>query len=277
MDYSGDALCSGRRGSSAHLRARTQRTGPLRKAFFALTAMGLFAFGSAAPSFGQAFLDFGNGLALPGYNDVQVPRDTGTRFSLTEDLKTDAAYFFRIRLGIQWKDRHTISVLAAPFRLHAVGSVGREIVFFEETFGPGTPLSGLYRFDSYRLTYRYDFVRRGKWRVGFGLTAKIRDAAIRLEGGGRSSTKTNVGFVPLVNFRVLWQFHPKWGLLFEGDAAAAKQGRAEDVILALRYHLNSRLSARVGYRILEGGANVEEVYNFALVHYLSVGVTYSFW
>lgn len=250
---------------------------PLRKRVFTLVAAGLLAIGSAAPAFGQVFLDYENGLALPGYNDVQVPRETGTRFSLTEDLKTDAGYFFRIRLGIQWKDRHTISVFAAPFRLRASGSVGRELVFFEETFGPGTPLSGLYRFDSYRLTYRYDLVRRGKWRAGFGLTAKIRDAAIRLEGGGRSSTKTNVGFVPLVNFRVLWQFHPKWGVLFEGDAAAAKQGRAEDVTIALTYRLNSRLSMRAGYRILEGGANVAEAYNFALVHYLSLGVTYSFW
>jgi hypothetical protein len=276
MENSDYDLCLGRGGSSAYLGMRTQTAGPLRKAVFALAAMGLLAVGSASPAFAQVFLDFENGLAIPGYNDVQVPRETGTRFSLTEDLKTASAYFFRVRLGVQWKDRHTISVFAAPFRLRAEGSVGREIVFFEETFSPGTPLSGIYRFDSYRLTYRYDLVRRGKWRVGLGLTAKIRDAAIGLEGGGRSSTKTNVGFVPLVNFRVLWQFDPKWGLLFEGDAAAAKQGRAEDVILALQYRLNGGLSLRAGYRILEGGANVEEVYGFALVHYLSIGATYSF-
>jgi hypothetical protein len=248
----------------------------MKKMIFAAAAVALLSLGTAAPSFGQVFVDVENGVALPGYNDVQVPRDTGTLFSLSEDLRADAVYFVRIRLGIQWKDRHSVSVLAAPFRLRASGSLGREIVFFRETFEPSVPLEGLYKFNSYRLTYRYDFVRKGKWRLGLGLTAKIRDAAIILEGGGKRSAKTNLGFVPLVNFRVLWQFGVKWGLLFEGDAAAAKQGRAEDVILALQYRLNDRLLLRAGYRILEGGANVAEVYNFALVHYVGLSVTYTF-
>lgn len=248
----------------------------MKKTAFGLAAITLFTLLAAAPSFGQWFADFENGAALPGYNDVQVPRDAGTLFSLSEDLSAKAAYFFRVRIGIQWKDRHTISVFAAPFRIRAAGSVDRELVFFEETFDANTPLAGVYKFNSYRLTYRYDLVRKGKWRVGVGFTAKIRDAGIKIGGDGRNSDKTNVGFVPLINFRVLWQFDGKWGLLLEGDAAAAKQGRAEDVLLALQCRLNDRLALRAGYRILEGGADVEEVYNFALVHFLSAGITYTF-
>jgi hypothetical protein len=239
-------------------------------------AVALFMLVAAGPSFGQWFADFENGAALPGYNDVQVPRDTGTLFSLSEDLNAKATYFFRVRVGVQWKNRHTISVFAAPFRIRASGSVGRDLAFFEETFDAGTPLAAVYKFNSYRLTYRYDLVHKGSWRVGIGFTAFIRDAAIKIEGGGRDSNKTNVGFVPLLNFRVLWQFRERWGLLLDGDAAAAKQGRAEDVTLALQYRLNERFALRAGYRILEGGADVEEVYNFALVHFLSVGVTYRF-
>jgi hypothetical protein len=231
---------------------------------------------AAAPAFGQWFADFENGAALPGYNDVQVPRSTGTLFSLSEDLSAQGTYFFRVRFGLQWKDRHTISVFAAPLRIRASGSVGRDLAFFEQTFPAGTPLAAVYKFNSYRLTYRYDLVRNGTWRIGIGLTAFIRDAAIKVEGGGLGSDKTNVGFVPLLNFRILWQFHERWGLLLEGDAAAAKQGRAEDVTLALQYRLSDRVALRAGYRILEGGADVEEVYNFALVHFLSVGLTYLF-
>jgi hypothetical protein len=59
-------------------------------------------------------------------------------------------------------------------------------------------------------------------RSGIGLTVNIRDAAIKLEGEGQSSSKTNLGIVPLINFRVLWQFHKDWGVLLEGDAAAAR-------------------------------------------------------
>ncbi len=248
----------------------------MKKGSVSLAAAAVFVLLAAQPSFGQWFLDFENGLALPGYNDVEIPRDLGTRFSLSEDLEADPGYFARFRFGYQWKSRHTLSVFAAPFRLRAAGSVGEEVLFFEETFAADTPLTGVYKFNSYRLTYRYDLVRKGKWRVGIGFTAFIRDAAIKIEGDGRSSNKTNVGFVPLLNFRVLWQFRERWGLLLEGDAAAAKQGRAEDVLLALQYRIDDRFSLRAGYRILEGGADVEEVYNFALVHFLSAGISYTF-
>jgi len=248
----------------------------MTKSALAFAAIVIVILVSAVPSFGQWFLDFENGVALAGYNDVQIPRDAGTLFSLAEDLAIDPAYYVRLRLGYRWKDRHTLAIFAAPFRLRAAGTVDRAIDFNGDAFGPGVPLTGVYKFSSYRLTYRYDLVRRGRWRVGLGLTAFIRDAAIKLEGGGESSTNSNVGFVPLVNFRVLWQFAKDWGVLFEGDAAAAKQGRAEDVLLALQYRLSDRLALRAGYRILEGGADVEKVYNFALVHYLGVGATYVF-
>ncbi len=248
----------------------------MKKLALVLPLLLLFILGLHPNSFGQWFFDFENGLALSGYNDVRIPGDTGTLFSLSEDLKTDSSYFFRVRLGYSWKSGHNISAFASPFSLNAEGEVGKEILFFEETFPPNTPLKGAYEFNSYRLTYRYDFLRKEKWRVGIGFTAKIRDAAIKVEGNGKSSNKTNVGFVPLINFRVLWQFHENWGLLLEGDAAAASQGRAEDVLLALQYRLNDKLTLKAGYRILEGGADVDEVYNFALVHFLSAGFTFAF-
>jgi hypothetical protein len=34
-----------------------------------------------------------------------------------------------------------------------------------------------------------------------------------------------------------------------------------------------RVQVRVGYRIVEGGADNDEVYNFALLNYASAGVT----
>jgi hypothetical protein len=232
--------------------------------------------GLSSNMFAQWFLDFENGLAASGYNDVEIPRDAGTRFSLTDDLTTDSSYFFRVRIGYRWKSRHTLFAFAAPLTLKANGQVGKDIVFFEETFPANTPLIARYTFNSYRLTYRYDLVRKPKWQLGIGFTAKIRDAAVEVEGSGKSSKKTNVGFVPLLHFRVLWQFQNDWGLLLEGDAAAASQGRAEDVLLALQYSLSEKVHIRAGYRIIEGGADVEEVYNFSLIHFLSAGIHIQF-
>jgi len=248
----------------------------MKKTVFTTLVILVSALGFTANAQAQWFLDFENGLSVSGYNDVQIPRDTGTLFSLSEDLDIRSSYFFRIRAGYHWKSRHTLSVFAAPLTLKASGSVDKEILFFGTTFPANTPLEAGYKFNSYRLTYRYDFIRKPKWQVGIGLTAKIRDAYIEVDGGGQNAKKTNVGFVPLLNFRILWQFDKDWGLLLEADAAAAAQGRAEDVLLALRYSLNEKVHVRVGYRIIEGGADVEEVYNFALIHFFGAGITISF-
>ena len=170
---------------------------------FALVIIILLPFSRAEAKW---FLNFESGLVSSGYNDVRIPGDTGTEFSLTDDLQTDSSVFFRFRLGYQFKGRHTISALVAPLSLDASGSVDQDIVFFEETFPANTDLSAVYRFNSYRLTYRYDFIRKKKLTLGVGFTAKIRDAATGVEGGGLSSEKTNVGFVPLINFRLNWRF-----------------------------------------------------------------------
>ncbi|MFK7845351.1 MAG: hypothetical protein AB8G77_08625 [Rhodothermales bacterium] len=67
-------------------------------------------------------------------------------------------------------------------------------------------------------------------------------------------------------------FTAKLGLLVDGDALAAPQGRAEDVLVALTFSATDQLDIKLGYRILEGGADNDEVYNFTLVNYASVGL-----
>jgi len=225
-------------------------------------------------SYGDWFLDFEGGWVWCGYNDVRIPPDTGTEFSLCGDLSLNSKPAFRIRLGYRFHPKHSFSLLYAPLSTSARGNVGRDIFFNGENFPAGTPLEGLYRFNSYRLTYRFDFINGRSWRVGLGFTAKIRDAEIKVEDGGNSASRTDLGFVPLLNFRVEWLFSENFSLLLDGDALASPggQGRAEDVLLALRYHLGDSAALRVGYRILEGGADVETVYNFALLHYFVAGV-----
>jgi hypothetical protein len=220
-------------------------------------------------------LDLESGAAFNGYNDVRIPGDSGTDISLTDDLSADPTGFIRIRVGKNFGDRHRLSLLAAPLRFKATGTVDRDIDYNGVTFQAGDTLNSRYRFDSYRASYTYTLVRSQKLRLGLGLTAKIRDAAIRIESSDTSSEKTNTGFVPLINFALDWSFASNVGLIFEGDALAAPQGRAEDVLLAFYGNPTDDLRLRLGYRILEGGADNDEVYNFALVHYLSIGITWS--
>jgi len=214
-----------------------------------------------------------SGAALNGYNDVRIPGNTGTDFSLTDDLTSDATAYFRGRATVDLGKRQRLSVLVAPLRIEAAGRVDRPIEYNGVTFAAGSDLRSRYRFDSYRLTWSYALVQSDRLRFDLGLTGKIRDAGIRVESSDQTTEKTNTGFVPLIHFALDWSLSPRYGLLFRGDALAAPQGRAEDVLAAIYTDLTNRVRLRIGYRLLEGGADNDEVYNFALVHYLGAGLT----
>jgi hypothetical protein len=110
-----------------------------------------------------------------------------------------------------------------------------------------------------------------------GFTALVRDAGITLQGGGEFAERLNVGLVPLLSFSFRWRFAPDWSLLLDGDALAGGPGRAEDVLLALRYQLRPDLAVRLGYRVIEGGADTASVFNFALIHFVGAGLEVGLW
>jgi hypothetical protein len=233
---------------------------------------------SPVSAFCDWFFDAETGYVWPGYIDVRIPNETGTLFSLKDDLPAESKFVYRLRLGYRFNPKHSVSILFAPLSLKAQGSVDKDIFFNGDFFPAGTDLDAFYKFNSYRLTYRFDFINSRKWKVGLGFTAKIRDAEVRLEDEEKSSSNTDLGFVPLLNFRVEWLVSSKMSILLEGDALASPggQGRAEDVLLALFYRLNEGVSLKAGYRILEGGADVESVYNFTLLNYAVVGAVFRF-
>ncbi|MDZ7722454.1 MAG: hypothetical protein U5R06_06450 [candidate division KSB1 bacterium] len=224
----------------------------------------------------QIECDLETGAVFSGYNDVRIPGDNGTKFSLSEELNADPAAFFRIGLTLDFNPRHHLKALYAPLSINSTGTLDRDLIFTDEMFSARTPIETQYRFNSYRLTYRYDFLRKEKLQLGAGFTAKIRDAEISVKGGGKEASKTNVGFVPIIHFRVFYKMTDRFGFLLEGDALAAPQGRAEDVLAALTFRATNAFDLKLGYRILEGGADNDEVYNFALIHYASLGTSIRF-
>ena len=221
-------------------------------------------------------LDLESGPAWSGYNDVQIPNPQGTRFSLSRDFSIPARPFFRGRLTWKINSRHALSVLYAPLSLKARGTAAGPISFFGTLFPAGATLAGTYTFNSYRLTWRYTLLEKETFTLAAGFTAKIRDAEIALRGGGLEAAKANVGFVPLLHLLADWRWSKRFGMRLEADALAAPQGRAEDVLLALTWRWSDTLSGRLGYRFVEGGADNEEVYNFAFIHYAAAGISLSF-
>lgn len=220
--------------------------------------------------------DLEGGMAFISYSDIQIPKSTGTLISFSDELETDPAFFTRVRFNYYFNRGNMLSLLVAPLTLKGGGSVDREVVFEGESFAPGVTLNTVYRFNSYRLTYEHFWFAGEDMRFGLGITAKVRDAAISIADSTNISEKTNVGFVPLIKFSFAWNFLEPVALVIDGDALAAPQGRAEDVSIALRGDVDEVVALKLGYRVLEGGSDVEATYSFTWVNYLFAGVTLRF-
>lgn len=226
---------------------------------------------TANKSQAQFSLDIESGVVFDSYNDIRVPGNDGTLFSLSDDLNTLTKVFYRLRLSYLLQNKHYFSLLYAPLTLNAEGSFDRSLIFHNTVFDPGVPVRGQYQFNSYRLTYRYMFPRTQRFQFGVGATAKIRDARIMLESNAQFAETTNVGFVPLINFYAEWFVKERMSLVLKGDALAAPKGRAEDILLAAQLYPSRNFTLKLGYRVLEGGVDSEEVYNFTLLHYAVIG------
>jgi hypothetical protein len=211
------------------------------------------------------------GPVWQGRNDVQIPNtDAGTRFSLVDLVGSGPWPAGRLYVTWNINNRHSLRGLLAPFSYTGTGSFTDPVDFAGETYQPGSPVDATYKFNSWRVGYRYRLVDGQRLKLAIGFTAKLRDAKIELAQAGTTSKDTDVGFVPLLYLGADWQLARKWHLVFDFDGLAGGPGRAFDVALKLGYDIDDRWSIRGGYRTLEGGADVESVYNFAWFHYAVV-------
>lgn len=182
------------------------------------------------------------------------------------------------RLYFTWNinPRHSLRALLAPLSYTETGSFDGPVDFAGESYLPGAPTEATYRFNSWRLPYRYRIKDGERWRLWIGITAKIRDAKIELRQGQTTSRDDDLGFVPLLYFRADYSFADRWHLVFDVDALAGGPGRAIDLALKLGYDISPRWGLRFGYRTVEGGADVEKVYNFAWFNSATASVAFGF-
>jgi len=222
-------------------------------------------------------IEFEAGAVWQSRNDVQIPNDeSGTRFSLADLVGRGPWPAGRVYFTWNLNNRHGLRILLAPFTYTESGTFTTPVDFAEARFLPDTPTEATYKFNSWRLRYRYRFHAGSRWRWWIGFTAKIRDAKIQLDQGNTIAKDTDVGFVPLLHLAGAVRLGGPWSLLLDADALAGGPGRAEDVALKLVFAASDRLSISGGYRTLEGGADVDEVYNFAWFHYAVGSIILSF-
>lgn len=227
----------------------------------ALLATASSAFAAEPPRF---VLELEAGPVWQTSNDVQIPNDeTGTRFSLEELVGSGPWPAGRLYATWNINQRHGLRLLLAPLSYTETGTLDSPVDFAGASYQPGVPTEATYRFNSWRLTWRYRLKDGERWQVFIGATAKIRDAEIRLRQGEIESFDDDLGFVPLLHLAAEYRLADRWRLIGDLDALAGGPGRAIDLALKLGYDVSDRWSVTAGYRTVEGGADTDDVYSFA--------------
>jgi hypothetical protein len=243
-----------------------------------ITVIGLsmpsVAAADAAPRF---ILELEAGAVWQSRNDTEIPNDgTATRFSLKDLVGEGPWPAGRLYFTYDISSRHSLRGMAAPLSYTETGNFEEPVRFAGAEYQPGVPTEATYQFNSWRVGYRFTFVRSEHWIWRVGLTAKIRDAKIELAQGATTSEDTDVGFVPLLHVSGDWRFSGSWRLLLDIEGLGGGPGRAEDGSLKIGYDIPRNGMLTVGYRIVEGGADVDEVYDFAWFNSAVVSGVYHF-
>jgi len=235
----------------------------------------------SGPSWGgdsdRFVLELEAGPVWQSKNTVQIPNDaSGTRFSLKDLVGTGPWAAGRLYFTWNINQKHSLRLMAGPLSYTETGIFDEQVNFAGESYQPGLPVEATYEFNSWRLGYRWKFKDGERWTLWAGFTANVRDARIALAQGETSSEDTDLGFVPLLSFAADYRFADQWYAHFDFEGLAGGPGRAIDTALKVVYEINHSWAVSAGYRMLEGGADVDEVYNFAWFQYAVVSGIYRF-
>lgn len=235
------------------------------------------AFAQHPPTDSSFKVELEGGVLFQSRNQVQIPNEeTATRIDLVDQVGIGPLPAGRITLHWNFHGRHGASVVLAPLEFTRSNVIDDPIRFDRVDFAAGEKTDFTFKFNSWRANYNYRFLNQPRLHAWVGFTAKIRDAKVAVAQEGREGELTNLGFVPLLYTAAEWEFAPGWRLLADFNGLAGGPGRAFDVSVKVARVLTERMGAGIGYRTVEGGADVSRVYNFAWLHIVLATVWYAF-
>ena len=130
-------------------------------------SLAIVASGTAVADDQPAFLlEVEAGSTWQSNNDVQVPNTLeGTRFSL-KDLVGQGPWFAG-RIYFTWNISHRngLRLLLAPLSYTETGIFEEPVDFAGASYLPEIPTEATYKFNSWRLTYRYRLKDGDRWKL----------------------------------------------------------------------------------------------------------------
>lgn len=254
-----------------------------------LWVLGFGLFSLPHPVFSQVSVDIETGLVRVQRNDASsswknslgtLNGQEGTLFSYARDFNNSIKPLLRFRLSYAFgkTKRHFLSALAAPVQYTTTGTFSGPVIFNSTLFEANQLTTGFYKFNGYRLTYRYLVVQRTHCALGLGLTLNLRDAEFSLQQGAHYERNYNRGLVPLLNTYFTYTPKNHLGILIDGDVFYVdKTGGAIDYLIGLNYSVTSKLTLKTGYRFFSGvGSEAGNVYNKLFVHSWVLGGVFKF-
>ncbi len=213
-------------------------------------------------------------VAFGAKNTVQRPNNSdGTRIHLNKEFERKHGSSFSPRIELEYSyNRHHAIGTAAFVHDEFEGITGKEILYDGILFNNGNFINTKYKFNTYRIGYRYRLVEQPWLALELGAALLVRDAYIQLKDEEQRTKYSNVGIAPLLSYYIEWKADARISLLSYGDAFAVKVGRAEDVFAGAKYRFTDQLYGTAGYRLLEGGSDSDNVYTMSLFHFVSVGL-----
>lgn len=254
---------------------RIGRTFVKRRRKFWLVMAALLT-GATAALAGDIAVEVEGGAVWFSKNDTRIPGDTGTKFDMQDLTGSGPDAYVRLHATYAFNEKHALRLTLAPLETEGTGTLTEETTFEDDVFDPDVPTKGTYRFNTYRLTYRWTFHNTDRWRWGVGGAALVRDAEISLEQGDKKQSRDDLGVVPLLHLYGEFLWTEDLSLILDVEGLASSPGRAIDAALKARWEIDSSWYVSAGYRTVEGGSDNDDVYTFAWLHYAVIDVGYRF-
>jgi hypothetical protein len=202
------------------------------------------------------------------YNYFQKPNNDVDRVDLPDKTLTGGRLYGRMALNERWD----VSFLYAPLETSYNLTSRSNFNFNGTAFSQNAATKVRYKFNSYRVGFLRKYTQ-GAWRFVVGPVLKVRDARLAVTQSAASSSFSNVGPVPLLGIGAEYVFSESLSALIYSDALAGGPGYAYDVNAEVRYSWNQS-QVGVGYRTLGGGADNDELKNFARFNAWTLSYTF---
>jgi hypothetical protein len=216
-------------------------------------------------------------------NTLQRPNNsTTTRFD-TVDFTGENTTLGRFSLAhrVDWGRADAVLRLdIVPFQQSGTRVPSSTIRYNGTTFESDVPLSALYQFNTYRLTYDvplFSDVAPESWTFRLGGTLAIRDAQTRLQQPGLRTNYVNYGPVPLLYAYSAWRLTKEWRV--ESDLygfPAPGGGGLIDTSARVMWATSRDAAVFIGLRYQAGGATQDTFFNCLHQRSALAGVRFDF-